>query len=53
MERTAKALYEKLNKLKTTDTRLYFKFLEKRDHGDALHLAVYDAFEKLFKKSSN
>lgn len=49
MERTAKELYEKLKYLKPADTNLYFKFLERQDHGDALHLAVYDAFEKMFK----
>jgi hypothetical protein len=25
-------------------------FLLKNNHGDALHLAVYDAFEKIFKQ---
>jgi len=50
MERTAKALYDKLNLQKKTNTSLYFQFFEKQNHGDALHLAVYDAFEKIFKK---
>lgn len=53
MERTAKELYEKLKRLKTDRTNLHFKFLESQDHGDALHLAVYDAFEKIFRKSEN
>ena len=48
MERTAKALYTKLKDLKKTNTTLFFNFLEKQNHGDALHLAVYDAFEKIF-----
>ncbi|WP_025742959.1 alpha/beta hydrolase [Aquimarina pacifica] len=49
MERTAKELYAKLNLNKKENTNLYFEFLEKQDHGDALHLAVYSAFEKIFK----
>ena len=50
MERTAKALYDKINGQKKNSTTVYFSFFEKQNHGDALHLAVYDAFEKLFKK---
>ncbi len=49
MERTAKELYEKLNIEKTKNTILFYEFFEKQNHGDALHLAVYDAFEKIFK----
>jgi hypothetical protein len=29
-------------------TKLYFGFFEKQNHGDVLHVAVYDAFEKIF-----
>tara|TARA_R110002124_G_scaffold13752_6_gene62624 strand:+ start:433 stop:1263 length:831 start_codon:yes stop_codon:yes gene_type:complete len=50
MERTAKALYDKINGQKKNNTSVYFSFFEKQDHGDALHLAVYDAFEKIFKQ---
>lgn len=50
MERTAKALHSKLSKRKNPNTRLYFEFFEDQDHGDALHLAVYSAFEKIFVK---
>ena len=50
MERTAKELYDKLELLKNANTNLYFEFFEKQNHGDALHLAVYNAFEKIFKK---
>jgi predicted alpha/beta superfamily hydrolase len=50
MERTAKALHDKINGQKKTNTTVFFSFFEKQNHGDALHLAVYDAFEKLFKK---
>jgi len=49
MKRVADELYLKLKKLKNKNTQLYFKFLDDQNHGDALHLAVYDAFEKLFK----
>lgn len=48
MERLARALHVKLATLQKKNTRLFFKFLENQDHGDALHLAVYDAFEKIF-----
>lgn len=48
MERLARALHVKLATGQKKNTQLYFKFLEQQDHGDALHLAVYDAFEKIF-----
>jgi len=50
MERTAKELYDKLKLLKNENTTLNFEFFENQNHGDALHLAVYTAFEKIFKK---
>ncbi|MEQ8574315.1 alpha/beta hydrolase-fold protein [Fulvivirga sp.] len=50
MERTAKELHIKLQLQENKNTRLYFQFFEKQDHGDALHLAVYDAFEKIFRE---
>ncbi|WP_418602485.1 alpha/beta hydrolase [Hwangdonia sp.] len=53
MERTAKALYHKLNLLKKENTNIYFEFFEKQNHGDALHLAVYSAFEKIFMEEKN
>ena len=49
MERTAKELYNKLKPLKKENTRLYFKFFEKQNHGDTLHLATYSAFEEIFR----
>ncbi len=48
MERTAKELYKKLNIEKKNNTDLFFEFFEKQNHGNALHLAVYNAFEKIF-----
>ena len=50
MERTASALYDKINSQKKSNTTVFYSFFEKQNHGDALHLAVYDAFEKIFKK---
>ncbi|WP_196893539.1 alpha/beta hydrolase [Aureivirga marina] len=47
MERTAKELY---TKLAFNNPKTYFEFLENKSHGDALHEAVYHAFEKIFKK---
>ncbi|MFK8038143.1 MAG: alpha/beta hydrolase [Crocinitomicaceae bacterium] len=49
MERTAKELYDKLKKSKQENDDLYFEFFEKQDHGDVLHLAVYNAFDKIFR----
>lgn len=48
MERTAKALYSRIMANKRNDTNLIYEFLEDKSHGDALHLAVYNAFEKIF-----
>lgn len=48
MERMAKQLYKKLNSDKKENTKLFFNFLENKTHGDALHIAVYDAFEKIY-----
>ena len=48
MEREAKDLYRKLESLNRPNTKLYFQFLKNQNHGDALHLAVYHAFEKIF-----
>lgn len=50
MERTAKELFEKLNKNKKQNTNIFYEFLKDKTHGDALHIAVYNAFEKIFKK---
>ncbi|PKA82280.1 hypothetical protein ATE92_0407 [Ulvibacter sp. MAR_2010_11] len=48
MERMAYQLKNKLTQLKVENTALYFNFLQDSNHGDALHLAVYDAFKKIF-----
>lgn len=48
MERTAKELYAKLKERKLQNTELNFKFLKDKSHGDALHIAVYNAFERIF-----
>jgi predicted alpha/beta superfamily hydrolase len=50
MKSDAKALFEKLKAEKAGSTKIYFDFLAAQDHADALHLAVYHAFEKMFKK---
>ncbi|MBR9847098.1 MAG: alpha/beta hydrolase [Algicola sp.] len=49
MERTAKELYDKLKKNQKQNTKLFYNFLEDKTHGDALHNAVYNAFEKIFE----
>jgi hypothetical protein len=48
MERTAEELFEKLKSDQKQNTNLYYEFLEDKTHGDALHIAVYHAFEKIF-----
>ena len=53
MERTAKALYTKLNQQQDEKKRIFYEFLEDKDHGDALHIAVYHAFEKIFGSQKN
>ena len=50
MERTAKELFDKLKKHKKENTRLFFEFLDDKTHGDALHIAVYNAFESFYSK---
>jgi len=52
MQTGATKLYYKfwLN-FENTENRVFYKFLEAQDHGDALHLAAYDALEKIFRKS--
>lgn len=52
MERTAKELFDKLDENKNQNTSLFYEFLEDKTHGDALHIAVYNAFEKIFKSKS-
>ncbi|SFS85997.1 hypothetical protein SAMN04487906_1933 [Zhouia amylolytica] len=49
MERTAKTLYEKIKAERGKNTKVYFEFLADKTHGDALHEAVYHAFEKIFE----
>lgn len=49
MEKDAKQLYKNLNSNRKENTKVHFGFFEKLDHGDTLHLAVYSAFEELFK----
>lgn len=48
MEKVAQELHEKLLVKKQENTKLFFDFFEKQNHGDTLHLAVYNAFEKIF-----
>jgi predicted alpha/beta superfamily hydrolase len=45
METDAKALHTKLSELPDSPYRVGFAFMPNRDHGDALHEAVYRAFE--------
>jgi len=49
MERTTKELFDKLKQYKKQNTNLFYEFLEDKTHGDALHIAIYEAFEKIFR----
>ena len=51
MERTAKDLYSKLEMAKKGNTKVFYEFLSDKTHGDALHQAVYNAFEKIHSKA--
>ena len=48
MERTAKELYETLQRNISQAPQLFYEFLEDKSHGDAIHIAVYKAFEIIF-----
>lgn len=48
MKRVANELFEKLQEDETITENLSFRYFSELDHGDALHLAVYDAFETIF-----
>ena len=49
MERVAKALFEKVKANKPSHDAVFFNYFEQLSHGDTLHLAVYDAFDKIFR----
>ncbi|MCB9233582.1 MAG: alpha/beta hydrolase [Bacteroidia bacterium] len=48
MKQDAKKLYKKLSALHREKNRLFFQFFPNQNHGDALHLAIYAGFEKVF-----
>ena len=47
MRSVAKKLYKKVKGAQLEGTKIIFNYFKQCDHGDVLHLAVYDAFEKL------
>lgn len=49
MERLAKELFRKLSDQKSQNMEMYYEFLEDKTHGDALHMAVYNAMDKIFR----
>lgn len=49
MERVSNALFEKVKANNSQGNLIYFNFFEQLSHGDTLHLAVYDAFNKIFR----
>lgn len=48
MEHDAKALYKKIDRLSQGPDKLNFHYYKRLNHGDALHLAAYDALEFIF-----
>ena len=50
MEEGAASLHRKLEGKYGDPVRLYFEYFPNRDHADALHEAVSDAFEKIYTK---
>lgn len=50
MQTGAINLYYKFLEIYQDKGEVYYDFLKEQDHGDALHLAVYGAFEKLFSE---
>lgn len=51
MVRTVQELAVTLRQYDPLRMRLIFKIMEGHDHGSPLHLAVYEAFEQMFKKN--
>jgi predicted alpha/beta superfamily hydrolase len=47
MVREAEELYDKIKLISSENTRIYFQYFPDQNHGDVLHLAVYDAFEMM------
>lgn len=52
MEHVAHKLKFKLEKLRSDKIDLHYGFFEELDHGDTLHLALYDAFQTLFANNN-
>ena len=48
MKRVAEALFKKLKQDQSMTESLSFRHFPELDHGDALHLAAYDAFKTIF-----
>lgn len=52
MERTAKTLYDRISMLHHPEIDVAFEYLEDKSHGDALHIATYNALEYFFKSKN-
>lgn len=51
MVKPAKKLYKKVKKLLDGKSNIYHQYFPDQDHGDVLHVAVYDALIKIFDSS--
>jgi hypothetical protein len=50
MKKVAKKLYRHVKTRLTKNSFVDFEYFRRLDHGDALHLAVYEAFNSIYKK---
>ncbi|MBI1228308.1 MAG: alpha/beta hydrolase [Bacteroidetes bacterium] len=50
MERDAKNLYQKIKSQKVQGFYIYYNLFKEQGHADIMHLALYDAFTKIFMK---
>ena len=48
MKRVAKSLHKKIKAIGHPKTELHYSYFKDLNHGDALHLSVYEGFVKLF-----
>lgn len=53
MVKDARKLYKKVKSNAANPSNVYFNYFKAQTHGDILHLAVYDAFLKLFASWTN
>jgi hypothetical protein len=53
MEEGAKQAFDKFKQDLPRSSQVTFGYFEQLDHGDTLHLAVYDAFKTFYERESH